>query len=71
MNPTEFDDATLMAYADGALEPGDTRRVAEAAEADPTPSPRASTCSAKPARFWARWAPRGRRRHCPTTSPGG
>ena len=35
MNPTEFDDATLMAHADGALEPEEARRVAEAAAADP------------------------------------
>lgn len=31
MSPSDFDDATLMAYADGTLEPGDAQRVAEAA----------------------------------------
>lgn len=35
MQPTTFDDETLMAYADGALEPEEASRVAKAASADP------------------------------------
>lgn len=35
MSESEFDDATLMAYADGVLEPAEAHVVAEAAAADP------------------------------------
>ncbi len=35
MTASEFDDPTLMAFADGALEPEAARRVAEAARDDP------------------------------------
>lgn len=35
MTPQDYDDETLMAYADGALGPDQAQRVAEAAEADP------------------------------------
>lgn len=35
MNQTDFDDETLMAYADGALDTETSQRVADAAKADP------------------------------------
>jgi hypothetical protein len=35
MNPTDYDDTVLMAYADGALDPDEARRIKAAAEADP------------------------------------
>jgi hypothetical protein len=35
MNPTEYDDAVLMAYADGALDADEARRIEAAASADP------------------------------------
>jgi hypothetical protein len=35
MKPTEYDDTVLMAYADGALDADEARRIEEAAKADP------------------------------------